>query len=202
MDYNFKEGKRFFVEDEEFEIVYIDESDDENPYETYPVRIVEKTKHILKSGTFKRINNFGEKVYVFKDEDGEIYEFTENNKINGWEHIIFDFFVGERQCMSENDIWQYLYIQMEKELKKAKEEGSEEIAGSLNDKQEFNGLPKSKNVAIAILDIFEDMLSEKDIMIPDEDREGNESECCLYGTTYYDLEDQIVEILKKHYPEI
>lgn len=93
-------------------------------------------------------------------------------------------------------------IPIEKELKKVKEDGFEEIADALIDKQEFNGLPKSKNVAITILDIFEDMLSEKDVMIPDDDREGDEDEGCIYGTTYYDLEDQIVEILKKHYPEV
>lgn len=200
MDYNFKEGKRFFVEDEEFEIACVDESDDEYPYETYPVRIVEKTKHILENGWFKEVDSFGDEVYEFIDKDGEPYQYTDVDKKRGWKYIIFDFFSDERQCMSESDIWQYLYNQTTKELKEAVA-SVKTNPNSSNCKQEFNGLPKSKNVAIAILDIFEDMLSEKDIMIPDEDREGNEDECCLYGTTYYDLEDQIIEVLEEYYPK-
>ena len=201
MDYNFKEGKRFFIKNEEFEIICIDKSDDAYPYETYPVKIIEKTKHILENGWVKEVDSFGDEVYEFIDKDGESYQYTDVDKKHGWKYVIFDFFTAECQCMSENDIWQYLHIQMEKELKKAKGEDYKGIADSSNEKQEFNGLPKSKNVAIAILDIFEDMLSEKGIMIPDEDREGNEDECCLYGTTYYNLEDQIVEVLEKHYPK-
>lgn len=41
-----------------------------------------------------------------------------------------------------------------------------------------------RGVAIRILDIFEEMLEQKQIMIPDEDRLGAESEANLYGMTY------------------
>ena len=37
-------------------------------------------------------------------------------------------------------------------------------------------------------------------MIPDEDRTGNESEACLYGMTYADLENAIEELLGRYYP--
>ena len=164
-------------------------------------KIIEKTKHILKNGLFKEIDSLGDKIYEFVDKDGTNYQYTDIDKENGWEHIILDFFIDERQCMSGDEIWQYLYIQTTKELKEAIANANAK-ANSSDDKQEFNGLSKAKNVAIAILDIFEDMLSEKDIMIPDEDREDNEDEGCLYGTTYYELEDQIVEILEKHYPKL
>ena len=59
----------------------------------------------------------------------------------------------------------------------------------------FESVGKTRGIAIMILDIFEDMLAEKGIEIPDVEREGNEDEACLYGSTYYDLEDQITELL-------
>ena len=49
-----------------------------------------------------------------------------------------------------------------------------------------------------ILDIFEDMLDEKGIMIPDDDRTGDEGEACLYGCTYGDLEEEITALLDKY----
>lgn len=59
----------------------------------------------------------------------------------------------------------------------------------------FESMGKTRGIAIMILDIFEDMLEEKGIIIPDEDREGNEWEACLYGCTYCELEDAITELL-------
>lgn len=50
--------------------------------------------------------------------------------------------------------------------------------------------------AWAILDLFEDLLDEKEIDIPSDDREGNEGEARLYGIEYFDLEDKIVSLLK------
>ena len=59
----------------------------------------------------------------------------------------------------------------------------------------FESVGKTRGIAIMILDIFEDMLADKEIIIPDEDRDGNEDEACLYGTTYCELEDKITELL-------
>lgn len=59
----------------------------------------------------------------------------------------------------------------------------------------FESMGKTRGIAIMILDIFEEMLDDKGIMIPDEDREGDEGEACLYGSTYYELEDAITELL-------
>lgn len=58
-------------------------------------------------------------------------------------------------------------------------------------------MEKARELAIKILSIFEDMLAEKDIYIPDECKEGEEDEGRLYGITYYDLEDKITELLRK-----
>lgn len=59
---------------------------------------------------------------------------------------------------------------------------------------------KHCGVAIRILEIVEEMLESKGIMIPDEDRTGDESEACLYGMTYADLENAIEELLGRYYP--
>ena len=59
---------------------------------------------------------------------------------------------------------------------------------------------KPRGVAIRILDVFEEMLEKKGIMIPDEDRTSDESEACLYGMTYADLENAIEELLGRYYP--
>lgn len=69
----------------------------------------------------------------------------------------------------------------------------------MENSKELNGLSKERNIAIKILDIFEDMLSEKNIIISDEDREGNEDEGFLYGTTYYNLEDEITSLLENEF---
>ena len=59
---------------------------------------------------------------------------------------------------------------------------------------------KHRGVAIRILDVFEEMLENKGISIPDEVRTGDESEACLYGMTYADLENAIEELLSRYYP--
>lgn len=65
----------------------------------------------------------------------------------------------------------------------------------------FESVGKTRGIAIMILDIFEGMLNDKGIIIPDEDREGDEDEACLYGTTYYELEDEITELLCNYIDE-
>lgn len=54
---------------------------------------------------------------------------------------------------------------------------------------------KVRSYAINICDKFEDILDEHGIDIPDDDREGAETEAHLYGTTYVNLEDSISELL-------
>ena len=55
-----------------------------------------------------------------------------------------------------------------------------------------------KEVAILILEQFENVLDRNNISIPDNDREGGEDEARIYGETYYQLEDTIVDILTEH----
>ena len=54
---------------------------------------------------------------------------------------------------------------------------------------------KAREIAIRVLDEFEELLAEKGIKIPSDDREGREEEACLYGSAYYELEDAVVGVL-------
>jgi hypothetical protein len=56
---------------------------------------------------------------------------------------------------------------------------------------------RARRLAIAIIDEFEDLLAEKDILIPSADRQGREEEACIYGSEYWRLEDTITDVLAK-----
>ena len=53
------------------------------------------------------------------------------------------------------------------------------------------------NTADDIIDIFEELLDRLDITLPDKWREGEENEARIFGDTYYELENKIVERLRK-----
>ena len=71
---------------------------------------------------------------------------------------------------------------------------------TLSEESWLASIGKHRGVAIRILDIFEEMLESKGISIPDDDRTGEESEACLYGMTYAELENEISELLSRYYP--
>lgn len=54
---------------------------------------------------------------------------------------------------------------------------------------------KVRPIANEICELFEELLDEYGIDIPDEDREGNEEEAHIYGMIYAELEDKVKEIL-------
>ena len=54
------------------------------------------------------------------------------------------------------------------------------------------------NTADDIIDIFEELLDRLDITIPDKWREGEEDEARIFGDTYYELENKIVERLRRN----
>ena len=54
---------------------------------------------------------------------------------------------------------------------------------------------RAREIAIAILDEFEELLAAKGVKVPSEDREGGDEEACLYGEEYYELEDAVVGVL-------
>ena len=55
-----------------------------------------------------------------------------------------------------------------------------------------------RNTADDIIDIFEELLNRLDITLPDEWREGEEDEARIFGDTYYELENKIVERLRRN----
>ena len=72
---------------------------------------------------------------------------------------------------------------------------------------------KTRSYAAEICDLFEELLDEHGIDIPDEDRDAEIEEMTeeeledagfahLYGSAYYNLEDAVLEILHKFASEI
>ena len=56
---------------------------------------------------------------------------------------------------------------------------------------------KLREYSVDICELFEDLLEENDITIPDEEREGEPNEARLYGKTYSCLEYDVLNILNE-----
>ena len=70
----------------------------------------------------------------------------------------------------------------------------------LNRKEEKNTMDTTNNLintADDLIDIFEELLDRLDITLPDKWREGEEDEARIFGDVYYELENKIVERLRK-----
>lgn len=79
-------------------------------------------------------------------------------------------------------------------------EDTKDYYEELNRKEEENTMNTTNNLidtADDIIDIFEELLDRLDITLPDKWREGEEDEARIFGDTYYELENKIVERLKK-----
>lgn len=79
-------------------------------------------------------------------------------------------------------------------------EDTKDYYEELNRKEEENTMNTTNNLtdtADDIIDIFEDLLDRLNITLPDKWREGEEDEARIFGDTYYELENKIVERLKK-----
>lgn len=79
-------------------------------------------------------------------------------------------------------------------------EDTKDYYEELNRKEEENTMNTTNNlidIADDIIDIFEELLDRLDITLPDKWREGEEDEARIFGDTYYELEDKIVERLRK-----
>ena len=71
----------------------------------------------------------------------------------------------------------------------------------LNRKEEKNTMNNTNNLidsAADIIDIFEELLDRLDITLPDKWREGEEDEARIFGDVYYELENKIVERLRRN----
>ena len=56
---------------------------------------------------------------------------------------------------------------------------------------------KLREYSVDICELFEDLLEENDITIPDDEREWEPDEARLYGNTYADLEYKVLNILNE-----
>lgn len=80
------------------------------------------------------------------------------------------------------------------------DEDTKNFYEELNRKEEGNTMNNTNSLidtADDIIDIFEELLDRLDITIPDKWREGEEDEARIFGDTYYELENKIVERLRK-----
>ena len=88
------------------------------------------------------------------------------------------------------------------------DEGAKDYYEELNRKEEENAMKNTNataklneanltDTADDIIDIFEELLDRLDITLPDKWREGEEDEARIFGDTYYELENKIVERLRK-----
>ena len=53
----------------------------------------------------------------------------------------------------------------------------------------------TRELAISIIEKFEELLNKHSIKLPNEERQGNKNEASIYGKDYFDLEDEITELL-------
>lgn len=63
-------------------------------------------------------------------------------------------------------------------------------------------MEKERELAISIIDEFEELLDKKNLTIQSDDREGRDEEARIYGSEYYQLEDSITQLLIQKYKEV
>jgi hypothetical protein len=93
------------------------------------------------------------------------------------------------------------YIGEKEENKEKKMNDKEKILDALEGKEEWE-MTKERELAGEILDVFEDFLADKNINIPNKERDEYECDedekAILFGSEYYWLEDKITEMIKKY----
>lgn len=113
-------------------------------------------------------------------QDGDCYE-TGYEITNSDGEIIYDFADEETKNFYEN---------LNKKEGENKMKNTNAVA-KLNEEA-------LTNTAADIIDIFEELLDELDITLPDKWRADEEDEARIFGDTYYELENKIVERLKRN----
>lgn len=56
-------------------------------------------------------------------------------------------------------------------------------------------MDKNRELSIKIINEFENLLVKYNLKIPNEERQNNEDESCIYGKDYFYLEDKITQLL-------
>lgn len=115
-------------------------------------------------------------------QDGDCYE-TGYEICDSDGEIIYDFASEETKSRYE-------------ELNKKEEENKMKNTNATAKLNKAN----LTNTADDLIDIFEELLDRLNITLPDKWREGEENEARIFGDTYYELEEKIVERLRKEAP--
>ena len=117
-------------------------------------------------------------------QDGDCYE-TGYEISNSDGEIIYDF-------ANEDIKYYYEYLNRQDEENTMKNTNA---TAKLNEANLIN-------TADDIIDIFEELLDRFAITLPDKWREGEEDEARIFGDTYYELENKIIERLRKEDPPV
>lgn len=112
-------------------------------------------------------------------QEGDCYE-TGYEICDSDGEIIYDFADEETKNFYE-------------ELNRKEEENTMENTNATAKLNEENLI----DTADDIIDIFEELLDRLDITLPDKWRSGEEDEARIFGDTYYELENKIVERLRR-----
>lgn len=92
-----------------------------------------------------------------------------------------------KYCSDDGEEYEVIFCEQAGEyVTVLKEKGEEDLCLHMSE---------NRKKAIEIMEIFEEFLEDKDITIPSDDREGNENEARIFGTEYYQLEDEITQYL-------
>lgn len=86
----------------------------------------------------------------------------------------------------------------EENLKNIKRDIDNYVSNLSNNKTKNKSLNLSIFFASEIIDIVEEVLCEEKIYIESNERTGDESEACIYGSVYYDLENKISLLLESN----
>lgn len=98
-------------------------------------------------------------------------------------------------CIVEDFLYENKVV-LTKENTKTIKKGIEEYVKDIFKKENnHENLKKTVSFASEIIDILENVLSNEDIYIKSDERTGDPSEACIYGSIYYDLENTISNYL-------
>ena len=149
-------------------------------------------------------NSDGEIIYDFADEDIKDYyeELNRKEEGNTMENRItiesvVDYIVTTTMEETESGNMCTYFDELADHFKVDEnffEENFDAICDGLLSRKEAC----DRNTAADLIDIFEELLDRLDITLPDKWREGEEDEARIFGDTYYELENKIVERLRRN----
>lgn len=147
------------------------------------IYIVKTLKDVQKS--YEALGDIEAKAFVSKDT-AKSYLYEQREKA-------IEYFKG---IGAKNENIDISNLEREKTIRYCVGDSNEYFHGELFEQELDLNIDTSK-LAVDIVDIFEELLDKYGILIPDDCREGHENEACIYGESYYVVENSIKELLDK-----